>query len=450
MSTTKTILDRVNNWVKTSIGLRVVTITFLVLILLIPIEMVESLIYKRGYRQKEAVEEVSQKWGERQTVSGPVLTVPYHHYSTIVDDEGKKKVIKSKMFAHFLPHDLNINTELQPETRYRGIYEVIVYTSEVGLTGYFDAPDFKKLNVHEENVLWSEATIAIGLSDLRSIQNRVTLKWNEEAYAFNPGLKTKDVITTGVSTPVALGAQRFEFNVKLAFNGSQNIAFLPFGRTTHVTVKSPWKDPSFTGAFLPDKREVTANGFESEWEILHLNRSYPQAFVGNEIKDEVGYSEFGVDLLLPVDEYQKSTRSVKYAVLFIVLTFLLFFFVQIINKVRIHPIQYLIVGLALCLFFTLLVALSEHISFLYSYISASTAILLMIVGFAKAIFKNDKLTMILAALLTVLYAFIYVIIQLQDYALLLGSAGLLTILGAVMYLSRNIDWYTIGKTNDKA
>jgi inner membrane protein len=446
MSTAKTIFEKVNNWVKTSIALRVFTITFLVLILLIPIEMVESLIYQRGHRQDEAVREVSQKWGNRQTLSGPVLTVPYSHYSTMVDEEGETTIKKAKQYAHFLPFELDIENELEPEKRYRGIYEVIVYKSKVNLSGHFEKPDFKKLNIEEENVLWEEATVAIGLSDLRSIQNSVKLQWNGEKYAFNPGLKTKDVISRGISTPVSLNAKRLDFKIDLSFNGSQNISFTPFGRTTHVVVKSPWKDPSFTGAFLPDKREITDAGFVAEWEVLHLNRSYPQEFVGEEIKESVRSSVFGTDLLLPVDEYKKSTRSVKYAVLFIGLTFLLFFFVQIINKVRIHPIQYLIVGLALCLFFTLLVALSEHISFLYSYTTASIAIILMITGFAKAIFKNNKLTLILAGLLSVLYAFIYVIIQLQDYSLLIGSAGLLSILGSLMYLSRNIDWYTIGES----
>ena len=451
METTKTIFDRVNQWVKTSIGLRIFTITFLVLILLIPVNMVEDLIRERGYRQEEAVREVSQKWGEEQTVSGPVLTIPYHIYSTITEENSKgektEKVIKTKKRAHFLPSKLNVEGDLQPETRHRGIYEIIVYNSSVQIFGEFEKPDFKKLNIDENNILWSEASLSIGLSDLRSIQKKINLKWNKQFYPFEPGLNSTDVIKRGVTTAIPLNKltleNSYQFEIALDFNGSKGINFLPFGRTTKVKISSPWKDPKFKGAFLPDASNVSTDGFQAEWEVLHLNRDYPQEFTGA-IKN-VSASAFGVDLLMPVGQYQKSTRSVKYAVLFIGLTFLVFFFVQIINNVRIHPIQYLLVGLALCLFFTLLVSLSEHISFMYSYLSASIAIILMITGFAKSIFKETKLTLILAGIMTFLYGFIYIIIQLQDYSLLVGSAGLIAILGGVMYLSRNIDWYNSNK-----
>jgi inner membrane protein len=223
--------------------------------------------------------------------------------------------------------------------------------------------------------------------------------------------------------------------------------FVPLGKQTKVNLKSKWQNPSFTGAFLPDKRDVGVNGFNATWEVLHLNRPYPQIFKGQ--IEGIGDSSFGVNLIVPVDEYQKSMRSAKYAVIFITLTFLIFFFVQVINGVRIHPIQYLIVGLALCIFYTLLIALSEHIPFIYSYLISSISIIGLITLYAKSIFKDNKLTAIICLILTMLYLFIYSIIQMEDYALLMGSIGLFIVLATIMYLSRKINWYEIKSKNEE-
>ncbi len=446
METNNSFFDRYNTWVKNSIGLRVFTIAFLILILLIPISMVEDLIREREGRQEEATSEVSQKWGEQQTISGLILTIPFYTYTKYIEDDKTEKLIKKKQYAHFLPTELNIDGKLLPETRYRGIYEVVVYKSDVKLSGYFDKPDFKKLNIPEKDVEWSQSSISLGLSDLRGIQNSVVLNWNAADFPFEPGIKTIDVISTGISTTVPLNANDslgYKFDVDVNFNGSSSLNFIPLGTTTKISIQSDWKSPSFDGAFLPDHREINKDGFVAEWKVLHLNRSYPQSFVG--ATQEVQTSEFGVTLIMPVDEYQKSMRSVKYAVMFITLTFLIFFFAQIMNRVRIHPIQYLIVGLALCLFFTLVVALSEHIPFKYSYLIGSAAIISMITAYSISMLKNSTLTKLLAGILIVIYGFIYIVIQLQDYSLLIGSIGLFVILGIIMYLSRNIDWYNIAK-----
>ena len=226
---------------------------------------------------------------------------------------------------------------------------------------------------------------------------------------------------------------------------SEGISFTPLGKTTKVSINSNWADPSFNGAFLPDNRKISNEGFTADWEVLHLNRNYPQEFTDN--NNNIFQSNFGLDLKLPVDEYQKSMRSVKYAVMFISLTFLFYFFSQIKQKVRIHPIQYLIIGLAICLFFTLLIALSEHMNFQYAYLIGSMAIISIITTYSFFIFKDKLITSLLAGILIMLYGFIYVIIQMQDFSLLIGSLGLFVILSSVMYLSRNIDWYNIGENN---
>ena len=440
--------ERANNWLKQSVSIRLFTIGILVLLLLIPVSMVESLIREREARQADAIAEVSSKWGEQQTITGLVLTVPYKTYSKVFegDKTDKYKLVESKEYAHFLPEELKIDGDISPEVRYRGIYEVIVYNSIVKLSGNFTTPHFEEWKIDNANVLWEDAFISLGLSDLRSIQENISLTWNNKNYFFNPGVESSDVIQNGISTRLPINHSdslktKTEFSLNLNFNGSSSLNFIPFGKLTKVNIKSRWKNPSFIGAFLPDKREINPDGFTANWEVLHLNRPFPQSFRGT--VQGIQESSFGVNLIVPVDEYQKSMRSAKYAVIFITLTFLLFFFVQILNGVRIHPVQYIIVGLALCVFYTLLIALSEHIAFKFSYLISSVSIISLITLYAKSIFNNKKLTTLICLILSTLYLFIYSIIQMEDYALLMGSIGLFFVLAVIMYLSRKIDWYAI-------
>ncbi|MBI34967.1 MAG: cell envelope integrity protein CreD [Flavobacteriales bacterium] len=449
-----TFSEKASNWLKNSLTIRLFTIGILILLLLIPVSMVESLIRERQYRQKESTREVSSKWGESQTIIGLVLTVPYNTYNKVYDSENKKyKLIKSREYAHFLPDQLNISGEVNPEVRYRGIYEIIVYNSKLNLTGNFSHPNFKEWNITEENILWNEAFVSLGLSDLRGLQNKVSLNWNGENFDFNPGIESNDVINNGISCRVPVKTEKSKgltknFSLELNFNGSSDLNFTPIGKSTNIKLTSPWKSPSFNGAFLPDNRNIHNKGFDAEWDVLHLNRSYPQSFRGT--TRGIHQSSFGVNLIVPVDEYQKSMRSAKYAVMFITLTFLLFFFVQVLNHIRIHPIQYIIVGLALCVFYTLLVALSEHIPFKFSYLISGISIVSMITLYANSIAKNRRLTALIGLILVLLYLFIYSIIQMQDYALLMGSVGLFLVLATIMYLSRKIDWYTISPNKNKS
>lgn len=440
--------ERASRWVRTSVMLRVITIGILILILLIPVAMIQDLIREREQRQENAINEVSQKWGYAQTLQGLVLSIPYNKYTRMMEDK-EEKLVKTKAYAHFLPDTLRCQGQILPEVRYRGIYEVVVYKTALAVSGSFSTPDFSDWGIAQEDILWQEASVSLGLSDLRGIQERVRLQWGAETYDFSPGTETNEVISNGISTRVRLavadsGAQsNIPFTFRLQTNGSSRLDFVPLGKTTQVTLRSAWKTPSFDGAFLPDEREITGEGFSATWEVLHLNRPYPQAFRGS--RQDILPSAFGVRLLVPVDEYQKSMRSAKYAVMFITLTFVLFFFIQILNRIRIHPIQYIIVGLALCVFYTLLIAFSEHIGFGWSYLISSIAIIGMITLYAHWIFKNPTLSRLTGGVLTLLYLFIFSILQLEDYALLMGSVGLFIVLATIMYLSRKIDWYAVGE-----
>jgi len=449
MTTEKlTFFERLNNWVKQSITIRLITIGILILLLLIPVSMVESIIREREYRKEEAIKEVSSKWGEQQTIKGLMLTIPYKTYTKVYegDKTDKFRMVESIGYAHFLPEVLDITGDITPEVRYRGIYEVIVYNSKVNLKGNFLTPSFKDWKIDKTNIMWEDAFISLGLSDLRSIQEDISVKWNGHKYSFNPGVESNDVIQNGISAKLPINKldsliTKSDFSLDLNFNGSSSLNFIPFGKTTKVNIKSKWTNPSFDGAFLPDNREINNDGFSASWNVLHLNRPYPQQFKG--AVEGIDESSFGVNLFIPVDEYQKSMRSAKYASMFITLTFLIFFFVQILNGVKIHPIQYIIVGLALCVFYTLLIALSEHITFTFSYLIASISIICLVTLYAKSIFNKKTLTRLIFLILTALYIFIYSIIQMEDYALLMGSIGLFIVLATIMYLSRKINWYDI-------
>ncbi len=430
---------------KTNIFFKIGIIIVLILILLIPTSMVKELIEEREDVQIEAIDEVSSKWGSGQTITGPFISIPYDRYVKRFNKKDSiNEVVKIKEWAHFLPNKLDINGEIKPEKRYRGIYEVVVYESKLKIKGNFDNIKFKKLDVELKNVHFDKATLNFGISDLKGIEKQVALNWNNKSISFNSGTSTKQIVSSGINALVPIRTDsivNYEFATEIDLKGSQYLYFTPVGKTTDVNIKSNWSTPSFTGTYLPDGRNVTDDGFTSNWNILHLNRNFPQQWIGS--KYQIEDSSFGTDLLLPVDNYKKSYRVAKYAILFLVLTFMTFFFVEIMNNVFIHPVQYLLVGIAIIVFYTLLLSFSEHIKFNFSYILASILTLLLISLYTTAILKSKQFGLLIFGILLIMYTFIFTIIQLEDYALLIGSLGMFIILGIVMYLSRKIDWYNV-------
>lgn len=444
------IAERINDWAKSSVTLKLVTIGILVLILLIPSSMILKLINERTDRMHEAVSEVSSKWGNNQTITGPVISIPY---KAIVKSE-KGDVSEEIFYAHFLPDHLKISGRLYPEKRYRGIYKVILYQSKLTVSGEFTFPDFTGFNVPAKDILWEDAIVSMGIPDMRGIKDSLNINWNGKMTGFNPGIETKDIFNSGVSFKQNMKTgnkdEKINFTLNMNLDGSEKIDFIPFGKITEVDLSSSWPDPGFDGAFLPEKHHISDSGFKANWKILHLNRNFPQSWTGKNFGEpgeflppEIGNTAFGVNLVQTVDEYQKTTRSAKYDIIFIVLTFLIFFFVEMINKVRIHPIQYLLVGFAITLFYVMLLSLSEHLTFNLSYLLSAIAVILLVLFYSKNILKSFKLAFLTTMIITVLYAFFFVILQMQDYALLFGSIGLFVVLAVVMYLSRNINWYSL-------
>jgi len=412
------------------------------MILLIPSSMIKSIINERNFLREDAVRDVSSKWANNQTIIGPVLTIPVttlHSY----ENDGEEKHYEEQHQIHILPEAYNVAVNLAPKSLYRGIYQVVVYESNLEFDGsYLIGEHFDPSLYHE--IKWNQAFLTLGISDLRGIQESLSVDWNSDQLKVEPGSRIPAIIPSGITIPLQLNKQDLESAIPFLFNldlqGSHELSLVPVGVESNFTMNSSWPDPSFSGNFLPDEREVSDAGFSANWKILELNRSFPQVWRDNS-ELRLSDSALGVRLLLPVDDYKKSLRSTKYAIMTITLTFLVFFLVEVLNRRRIHPFQYLLVGLALVLFYILLISISEHTTFNIAYFVSSALIVGMISLYSLSVFKNKKLSASLSVILIALYGFLFVTLQLMDYALLLGSLGLALILGATMYYTRRIDWY---------
>lgn len=412
-------------------GIKAILIGILVLLLLIPAAMIMGLISEREQRQFEAKGEVSGKWGDSQTITGPVLVIPYYSKPGVTSN------------AIFLPDKLTVNGELLPEIRRRGIYEVAVYSSHLQIEGDFSRLDLTGLNIAPETVMLKDAYLAVGINDMRGISNQAGVVWNGQRFYFNPGIPATNLFPNGMQVKVPLtlsdsGIVTGNFTVNLDLKGSGQLFFSPVGKTTSINLSSNWKNPSFDGAFLPNSRNVHDKGFSASWQVSNLNRNFPQSWVG--ANDNLHSADFGVKLFLPVDTYQQSTRAVKYAILIIGLTFLVFYFIELLQRYSVHPLQYILIGVALCVFYTLLIALAEQLNFSLAYLIAGALTILLVSVYTASVLRSARLAAGIGGALSLLYGFIYVIIRSEDQALLMGSLGLFIILAIVMYFSRRIKW----------
>ncbi len=418
---------------------------FLAAALVIPLQMIRSLVDERQQRRDAAIAEVTEKWGGAQTIAGPMLTVPYR--VTRPDKDGVARTTIDR--AQLLPDRLKIEGTLTPSVRHRGIFEVVLYRLDVAAAGSFPPLDPRSLGIAPEDVLFSDAVLSVGLTDTRGIKSRLEVKWDGTAVAFRPGPGGNPLFDAGVHAPIAgldvrPGPHSFAFSLTL--QGSQTLSLAPLGVETDVSLRSPWPHPSFVGAFLPETRTVAASGFSASWRVSHFGRSYAQQWrLGaggvEDASARIGKSTFGVALFLPADNYQQSTRALKYAVLFIVLTFGAFFLFEVFGELALHPLQYLLVGLALSLFYLLLLSISEHVRFGAAYAAAAVATVLVVTGYCAAILGRRSRAAVIAGLLAGLYGYLFVLLRVEDYALLMGAAALFVILAAVMYLTRHVDWY---------
>lgn len=430
-------VQRFSQWLKQSLFIKLMSIGFLILVLLAPKSMIESLIYERQFRQQETAAEVSQSWGPSQTIIGPVLTVPY----TEMARRTKGDSVYTKKTAVFLPSLLDVKGNVNPEIRRRGIFDVVLYQTDLLLTGKFPKPDFAPLQLENAEIHWDQAKLSVGLTGMTGIKSLIELNWEQKPFRMEPGSAFPDLIPTGVSVgiPLKQDSGAYNFSIPLKLNGSEYLRFEPIGKETTVTLKSTWPSPSFEGVRLPDEKQISDTGFSATWKVFDLNRNYPQQWTGQQFSFEGG--GFGVKLYLSVDDYQKNTRAAKYAILIIGLTFMIYFFFETLRKLQIHPFQYLLVGLALCVFYLLLLSVSEHLGFNKAYLAATVATVGLIALYSASVLKVFRLTIQLTLLLVTIFGFVFVVLQQEDYALLLGSVGIFIALAVVMLYSRKVDWY---------
>lgn len=430
-------------WQKNKLVIKSFFIGFLILVLLIPTFFIMFLVTDREQRSREVVKEVSAKWAGQQTVTGPFLAVPYNE--EIKGSNGITTTVKK--YLCLLPEDLSINGTILPQIKYRSIFKVPVYNSSISFTGKFKVARPDKLPVGMASLRFEESVVCMGISDFKGIGENLQLKWSDTTANFETGLPEITWLTEGISSQLQLSADEVlsgnnSFSIQLNLKGSERLYVTPFGNTTKVHFESDWKNPAFDGKYLPDTSVVNEKGFTADWKILHFNRSYPQYFTNTFNNYASTESAFGINLLQPVDAYGQTMRSVKYAVLIIALTFFVYFFLEVYYRRSVHPLQYILIGFALVIFYTLLLSVSEYVVFGYAYLIASTATVVLISWYTKSIFKQWPVVLLFAFILSLLYLFIYVIIQLQDNALLVGSIGLFVLLAMIMYFSRKISWST--------
>lgn len=421
-------------------------IGFLIIVMLIPVALISDLVRERENRQQEVVDEISSKWASAQTIKGPVISVPYYYNSRNADG----KIVRMMSNFCLLPEQLDINGEVLPQKRHRSLYDVTVYRSDMTLKGSFDASVVSKLNIPGENIDWTKAELHLGIDDARGLEEEVMVNWDTGSKVLEASIDGAilrgDELVTGIS--IAPGEKK-DFNINLKLKGTGSLYFTPVGKVTSVNLNSPWNDPAFDGAYLPnDGPEINDSGFNASWKVLQVSRGYPQYWKGDN-RPQFDKTAFGVKLLQPADGYAKTKRSVKYAILIISLTFVVFFFLEILQKKQVHPLQYILVGIALTVFYTLLLSISEYTGFNSAYLVAALATVTLISWYTYTIFKKFRIMAGFSVALGSIYAYIFFLIQLKDYALLFGSIGLFVILAIIMYYSRNIDWYNTSKTVEK-
>lgn len=458
-------VDRFNKWLQESIMIKLFSIGFLILILLIPSAWIQSLIYERQSRATDALQEVSSKWSGPQAIAGPILVIPFKSIETI--DHGKDGIEKIERIekAFFLPEQLKIDGKVNPEILHRGIFDAVVYKSSLSIHSSFSKPDFNKLNITNDMVQWKDAYLAFGISDVRGISDKFAISSGKETLSSEPSNnigvafsnhrpnyeqdaaytstnENEEPISKGITTKLNWESENDftpDVSVDLDLKGSNRLDFAPVGKTTEVTLAGTWNNPSFDGDFLPSDRQVDEKGFTANWKVLHYNRPFAQQWVNN--AQSLTGSDFGTKLLIPVDQYQKSMRTSKYGILVILLTFMSLFLVEITQKIRIHPFQYILIGAALTIYYTLLLSFSEHVGYNIAYAIASIATVALISMYSKTFLETTRLVVLFTLLLVVFYTFIFVIILQQDFSLLIGSVGLFMIIGLLMYFSRKVSWY---------
>lgn len=439
-----------------AVFLKLAGIGLLIALLHIPLAMTHGILRERRAYQAQATDEIAGIWGRSQLVTGPVLAVPYAYRQPVVRPKvvnGKKEDVEEiatfYATAYFLPEQLRVRGRVEPELRHRGIYDTVVYSTKLKLEGEF-RPDFGAAGIGVERIIWENAQVMFGVSDLRGIRAVSPVSVNGAS-----GAPFEAVDSQGGPLPLAAkiagagAGVRLEFAFEAALQGSDKLDLVPAGKVTQVSLDSPWADPSFGGAYLPVRRQVNPGGFTAEWETSHFSRGFGQSWISRapesaEMPKKFAASAFGVRFAPPMDHYGMAERARKYGVLFFVLVFAVFFLFEVTSPgLKIHPLQYAMVGAALCLFFLGFLALSEFWATGLAYAVAAGACTGLVSLYAWSFLETGVRTLVIGGGLAATYGYLYFVLKSQDYALVAGTAALFAVLALVMFGTRRIDWYSL-------
>lgn len=434
--------DRLRN----SVLLKLALIGILILVMLVPTVWIQNLITERAGRQNQVISEVASSWSDSQQVKGPTLVIPYKYYIQNKDTSRKAGTANGQLNIHLLPDVLHIKAGIQSSVLHRGIFNVIVYSSKLNITGSFSPPDLKKLNIDPALVMYDKARLVLGMTDLKGLKSAAAITVGDTTQNAEPIFDSDAGIEDGLQVPVnarIIKSGRIPFSVSLDIKGSQKLSFMHLAQNTDVEVNGNWPHPSFEGRYLPDERTVNADGFSASWKMA-FNRMLPRQWATDAtlINDDktIAQTSFGVKLLQPVDQYQQTMRTSKYGVLIIILTFVSLFLTELIRRQQVHVFNYVLIGAAMVIYYTLLLSFSEQIGYNLAYLVASVATIGLVSFFIASLLKNKGAALLFAFILTVIYSFIYIIIRLEDYALMVGSVALFIIVAMLMYFSRQISW----------
>jgi len=434
--------------------IKIGVILLLALMLMIPLTMIEDVVVERSNYRDQVRNDIAQSWTGSQMFLGPLLVAPYQEsVKARVWDENLKAYHETTVMEnrklYILPDELKISGDIVTEERKRGLYSIPVYATDLAVKGSFGNGKIRELQqTKKTKIIWQQAYLTMMVSDVRGVSTQPMLIWNNSPYDFRPGSNIPE-FEAGIHAPLVKLAENkveeYQFAFDINLKGMESIEFSPAGKNTEVNIKANWPHPSFTGRYLPSHREITAEGFSAQWKMSSFSSDMPRLIKSCQKNDCTGISgnTFGVALINTVDIYHKTERSVKYAILFISLTFITFFLFEIMKNLRLHPMQYLLVGLALTFFYLLLVSLSEHMAFAGAYLIASAASVGIIGFYISALLQSRLRAGIFSGLLALLYIMLYAILVSEDNALLMGSLLFFTILSLVMTVTRKLDWYQV-------
>jgi len=444
------------------LALKVVIIGLLIALLSIGIGIFSGTLEERKGRYREAVDEIGAQWGHAQQIAGPYLRIP-------IADTTKSGTRFNFRTLILTPTDLNINVSMENAQRYRGIYRAQVYESVARFTGSFSGVTFQSILPRGAVAMLDQVTIAANVTDIRGIRAPQTLTvdgktlemqlsdsrsaMGAEVGEFTDGRRTVDILPEQIELEAPVHVSVAEdgtlsikaFDLQMHLKGNQQFDVVPIGRSTKTTITSNWPHPSFFGAALPDDHRISDDGFKATWTSSQFGRGFDQSFVPSDATNGgLAASAFGVSFVEPVDVYHRLERSTKYVLLVIILTFALFFVLESVSDLRIHPMQYLFVGLALVVFYLLLIATSEVIAFGTSYLLSMTATVLLVSAYMKYVVISWSRVAFVGVSLAGLFGFVFVLLTEETYSLLLGSIGLFVMVALLMYATRKVDWYSYG------